>query len=51
MRGDAVMGKTMDYFVDKKVGGNAFAISVGHSMKYITKGKKRLFLLFYLAIS
>ena len=33
------MASHLDYFVDKKTGGNAFTISFGHSMEYITKGK------------
>jgi hypothetical protein len=37
IRGGAVMASHMDYFVNKKIGGNAFTISFGHSMEYITK--------------
>ncbi|KAE9376596.1 NAD(P)-binding protein [Stipitochalara longipes BDJ] len=37
MRGGAVMASNVDYFLDKEIGGNAFTISFGHSMEYITR--------------
>jgi hypothetical protein len=39
IRGGAVMASHMDYFIDKKIGVNAFTILFGHSMEYITKGE------------
>jgi predicted dehydrogenase len=38
IRGGAVMASNVDYFLEKAVGGNAFTISFGHSMEYITRG-------------
>jgi predicted dehydrogenase len=46
MRGGAVMVSNVGYFLDKKIGRNAFMISFGHSLEYITKGEWKSLLLF-----
>lgn len=38
-RGGGIVSQHVDYFVDRKVGGNLFTIGFGHAMEFVMKGE------------
>lgn len=38
--GGPTVSRHIDYFIDKKIGGNPFTIGFGHSLEFITEGEK-----------